>query len=155
MSEPGFDVRLAYARWLDGQGRLMAESDADFAERAGVGYQWFAKWRKRRDAPRDRDLTRRLVDTLGVNGDWLLDGKGAAPEPDLWRRWIAAAAKPVESVSASSAEARDPLGQKKLTELQMARASAKAERDTQKRSAKPAKGREGDAAPKPKRQRPA
>lgn len=86
-AEPGFADRLAYVRWLRGIGRQAPESDAEFAERAGLGYEWLKKWMRRDDAPTDRERCAKLVAGLEVNDGWLLDNIGDAPEPSLWRRW--------------------------------------------------------------------
>lgn len=69
--------------------RVRAESDADFAKRAGVNYEWLKKWMKRDDAPNERINTDRIVALLGADRRWLLDNVGNPPRPELWREWIA------------------------------------------------------------------
>lgn len=89
MSAPGFAARLAYVRWLRNRGQLRAETDAELAEATGVGLPWLTKWKARDDAPNDRAITKRFAAGLGVSDDWLIDGRGDAPEPALWRMWLA------------------------------------------------------------------
>lgn len=89
--ESGFADRLAYVRWLRARGRRAPETDAEFAEAVGVTYGWLSKWKLRPDAPEGRTETGALTRALGPNGvtsDWLFDGKGSAPEPEQWKRWI-------------------------------------------------------------------
>jgi transcriptional regulator with XRE-family HTH domain len=79
-----FRVRLAYLRWLSNAGKVPPEKDSEFAQRAGVGYEWLKKWMKRDDAPDDRTLTAKLAEALGADPAWLFDGEGTAPQPVLW-----------------------------------------------------------------------
>jgi transcriptional regulator with XRE-family HTH domain len=82
--QESFRVRLAYLRWLSNAGRVPPEKDSEFAERAGVGYEWLKKWMKRDDAPDDRKLTAKLAEALGADSAWLFDAQGEAPLPVLW-----------------------------------------------------------------------
>jgi len=82
-------MRLAYVRWLRARGRASAETDRELATATGVGYPWLQKWKTRPDAPDSREQGRKLCEGLGIDGAWLLDNKGAAPEPELWQHWLA------------------------------------------------------------------
>lgn len=83
-----FRERMAYARWvrqLSGRG---AESDRELADLSGLGYDWVHKWKQRDDAPVERLMSRALARYLLVDEEWLLDGIGDPPRPDLWADWI-------------------------------------------------------------------
>lgn len=84
-----FRERLAYALWVR---QLWAEpeSDAAFAERAGIGYDWLQKWKRRPDAPNERTLSRKLAAALEVSEAWLLDELEAPPRQYLWLDWLEA-----------------------------------------------------------------
>lgn len=90
--EIGFSLRLAYVRWLRDRGRIVRESDRQFAERMNIGEKWVTKWKLRDDAPEGRseyDALRCALAPMGVAMNWLYDGTGAAPEPRLWVEWTA------------------------------------------------------------------
>lgn len=85
-----FSERLAYARWVRQLRTRGAESDKQLAELSGLSYVWLSKWKKRPDAPTERLLCRALARYLFVEEDWLLDGEGEPPRPDLWPDWVTA-----------------------------------------------------------------
>lgn len=84
-SDSSFAERLAYARWL----RVVDETDADLAGRAGVTAPWLAKWKLRVDSPPGRKEGPALARALGVREEWLLDNEGAAPRAGEWPAWLA------------------------------------------------------------------
>lgn len=88
---PSFGERYAYVIWLRAAGRLNAEGDNDVAAGADVTRQWIQKWRRRDQAPNERLMTRNLVrfleNPIGPLEDWLLDGVGEPPRPELWQVW--------------------------------------------------------------------
>jgi len=89
----GFAERLAYLRWLLNRGRTDPITDIQLAERLGVGLKWLGKWKSRDEAPNGRSEALRISEAIkpwGASIDWLYDGKGEAPEPALWRAWLAA-----------------------------------------------------------------
>lgn len=96
-AEAGFAARLAYVRWLRDLGALAPESDRALAQRAGVGYEWLAKWKKRSDAPETRSPGKLLAKALDADPNWLLDAEGQPPQPDMWARWIGMHARARES----------------------------------------------------------
>src|SRR5689334_9289759 len=85
-----FSERLAYARWVRQLTKADSGSDRDFALEADVGYDWLQKWKKRDDAPQERNLVKRLCAYVGVSEDWLIDDLGDPPRLELWVEWIAA-----------------------------------------------------------------
>lgn len=105
MAETGFADRLAYVRWLRNRGRLVPETDTEFASSVGVGTKWLTKWKSRPDAPEGRTEMLALEEALkplGVVTAWLYDGKGQPPEPRLWKDWVAALEKARPAVPASA-----------------------------------------------------
>lgn len=104
-----FSERLAYARWVRQLVSTGAETDSDLATRAGLSYVWLAKWKKRPDAPTERLLCRALARYLFVDEEWLLDGIGEAPHPELWSDWLTAFRKPpIEAPKAATGEGKWP-----------------------------------------------
>lgn len=90
MKHDSFQYRLAYLRWRQGLGQPKIENDADFARRAGVGYEWLKKWMVRDDAPPGRAHAKILSRALDAHEDWLFDGDGEPPDKGLWDRWTGA-----------------------------------------------------------------
>lgn len=95
---PAFGERYAYVLWLRSAGRIHPEGDNDVAAGAGITRQWLQKWRRKNQAPNERLMTRNLVRFLETPygwalEDWLLDGVGGPPRPDLWAVWSAARAQ--------------------------------------------------------------
>lgn len=94
----GFDDRMAYVRWLRDMGHTEPEKLTAFAAAIGVKYDWLYKWIDSPKPPSRRAEIKALVaglEAMGVTEDWLIDGKGAAPEPALWKRWLAEAQNPL------------------------------------------------------------
>lgn len=92
---PGYAERYAYLLWVRAAGRMYPEGDNDVERGAGVTRQWIQKWRRLNQAPNDRILTRALVrfmnEPYGWNvEEWLLDGAGEPPRPELWDFWVKA-----------------------------------------------------------------
>lgn len=93
MPDIGFRDRLAYVRWLRARGKTKMERDTELAEGLGVGYEWLKKWGRRAEAPQGRreyDAIRRALTPIGVSVDWLYDGIGETPHPELWAFWVEA-----------------------------------------------------------------
>jgi hypothetical protein len=91
--EIGFRDRLAYVRWLRARGKTRMEKDTELAEGLGVGYEWLKKWGRRAEAPEGRtqyEAIRRALEPIGVAVDWLYDGVGETPHPELWAFWVEA-----------------------------------------------------------------
>lgn len=90
MPGTGFRERLAYVRWLRARGQTVVENDTELAAELGVGYEWLKKWAKRSDAPpglAHYDILAAALAPMGVSVDWLYDGTGAPPSPELWGLW--------------------------------------------------------------------
>lgn len=105
MSELGFPDRLAYLRWLRNLGRVVPEKDGELAKAWGVGLQWLRKWKRRPEAPEGRTEATAIgkaLEPMGTTVEWLYDGAGAAPRPDLWREWLVARALAAEDQSAAA-----------------------------------------------------
>lgn len=84
-----FADRLAYLRWRWAAGAIKA-TDLAFAQSLGVGEKWYAKWKVSDRAPGGRDEHKAIATRIGAPvADWLYDGEGEPPEPELWVRWKA------------------------------------------------------------------
>jgi hypothetical protein len=97
--KPAFSERLAYALWLyalNHGGRV--PGNATIARAVGRTGPAVTQWLKQDYAPPDyepKDSQRKkaplheaLASYLDVPKDWLIDGVGEPPEPELWRQWI-------------------------------------------------------------------
>jgi len=95
-----FSERLGFALWLyalNHGGRV--PGNATIARAVGRTGPAVTVWLKQNYAPPDYEpkdsqrlkapLHQALADYLAVPKDWLIDGEGDAPEPDLWKQWLA------------------------------------------------------------------
>lgn len=102
MARSGFDIRFGYLRWLY---HLQTAKPLDFAELARelrgpaeaptLSGQTISGWAKRSKATDSRKHMRALATYFAVAEDWLIDGHGEPPRPELWRVWEAARSRPV------------------------------------------------------------
>lgn len=94
-----FATRLSYLRWLRVLDTHTFESLVQFAAFAGVNYGLYMKWQDSAEPPDQRPTAKAFLSAglarLGATEDWLLDGEGAAPRPELWELWKARGALPV------------------------------------------------------------
>lgn len=87
LAESSFRERLAYARWLRTLRTGEAPTNVDLARAAGRSSAWATGIVSADRPPDSREVGRGLSDYLGVPELWLMDGRGAVPEPELWVRW--------------------------------------------------------------------
>lgn len=100
---PTFRERLAYLRWLK---HLVVgepptkEAIGEAVNRSGA---WVSKWEDSPTAPKDYTVHAPLAAYFDVGRDWLIEGVGEAPDPDLWTRWrLARGIKPTAEVGGDS-----------------------------------------------------
>lgn len=101
--KPDFGSRLRYVLWLH---HLVRGEPLGFAEIArlmgdvpggqAVAGQSVSGWVRRSEATDSRTNNRSLALALGVSEEWLVTGKGDAPNDTLWRVWVAARGHPVK-----------------------------------------------------------
>ena len=115
----GFSARLAYIRWLRDMGKTESENTREFVEAIGVEYAWFQKWKDSERPPTRRPEIKALVSgiaSMGVTEDWLIDGSGAPPRPELWKHWLEERSKPQARAGKRGAPATRPGTAKKTRE---------------------------------------
>lgn len=62
--------------------------NAEIARAVNRTGPWLTKWAKSAKPPRDYEVHAPLAAFLGVERDWLIDGKGEAPGGALWAAWL-------------------------------------------------------------------
>jgi transcriptional regulator with XRE-family HTH domain len=89
LADGGFAERLAYVRWVR-QARLRRyENDRQLAAALGVGEKWLGKWKDSTKAPEGRSEASAIEAVLGrPTTEWLYDGVGEPPNPELWQAWL-------------------------------------------------------------------
>lgn len=91
VANKGFGGRLDYLRWLWQTATQQFGSNREFAEFTGVNYDLFMKWHDSAESPPVRATAKAFVSgglaKLGATEDWLIDGKGEPPQPELWELW--------------------------------------------------------------------
>lgn len=90
MPETTFAERLAYARALRHIRTGEAPSDAEIGKAVDRVPQWVTKWKQSETPPKDYRVHAPLAEFLEVPVEWLRDGSGDPPEPDVWALWVAA-----------------------------------------------------------------
>lgn len=107
MAPSSFGERFGYALWLF---HLRTGKPARYSvvgAKAGRTGEAIGAWLKAAKAPDAHSIRDPTAKYLGVGADWLFDGKGEVPEPDLWARWQAARRRP-RPVQATGAKAFEP-----------------------------------------------
>lgn len=91
MIEETFGARFGYLRWL----RFLRDGDAaswaEIGRAIGRTGQAISAWGSMREVPTDYRLHRPLLDYFELkDGEWLIEGRGNPPMPDLWSVWLQA-----------------------------------------------------------------
>jgi hypothetical protein len=130
--EAGFSDRLAYARWVRQLDRRGEETDAEFAQNAGIGAKWLSKWKDSAEPPSRMNELRSVAAYLGTDVVWLWSGDGAPPRPALWAEWITARRRVERGVrritepvgEASQPRPIPPAAYREMTEAEIRRTEA-------------------------------
>lgn len=89
-----FGLRLGYANWLyhlsTGEPLTLAAIAKAVGRTGPAVGSWFARALPPPDYLDGTPLHEPLASTLGVSKEWLINGHGDAPMPDLWKIWVGA-----------------------------------------------------------------
>lgn len=86
--ETTFAERFAYACLIRHYRAGKAPTNAEIGRAVQRTGQWVLKWSEATEAPTDYRVHAPLAEYLGVDRQWLIEGKGPAPEPGFWAGWL-------------------------------------------------------------------
>lgn len=87
--ETGFAKRMSYARLAYHFRMGEAPSIAEIARAAEKTGEWLAKWIKDDKPPPGFRDYEPIGTFLGASWEWLFWGRGAPPNAELWKLWVA------------------------------------------------------------------